>query len=786
MRIYTYLFFIVFSFVFSQIASAQSEYHIAIVIDGSETDAGSFLEQVIEDEIKALVSAKRTPVFQRFYAKHDINKIKSSINKVFQDPKIDLVIGTGLNTCNTLALQKTYTKPTIITFLLDHELQDVPTTLDRTSGIRNCNYIESPFDIKRDFQTLYEVYPFKKIAILGENDFTDFGFNFDSFFSKQLKGLDAEETFVIYEENVDNVVANIPADADAVYMLPSFSQLGEKQLEDLLSKLADKKLPVFALLNEPAIKLGAFMAYESVGNMLKIPRRVALNVSKIIDGEKAEDLTVRMENFTDNLLINMKTARKIGLYPNWDFLAEATLVNVNEVDTDRKVSLRSAIVEGLSNNLDAQIAGKDVLISKKDVGIARSNYLPQIDIQSNGVLVDENSSKNSFGSQGRINWTAQASATQLILSEPALANITIQKLLYESQIKSKEQTELDVINNVTRSYLQILQAREIVRLRNQNIVVTRKNYDIAKTKQQIGYSGTTDVFRWESELALDNVDLNSAQANFNQAKFALNQLLNRPINEEFEIADVALTDSLLLVMDERILNLVENPGDLDNFASFLVSEGFSNLPELKQMHLAISAQERFLLSQKRAFYTPTVALAGEYNRILGRYDAPEVPPGFNAPADYSWNTAVSLQFPIFNGFNRKHSKEKAAVEVLKLNDQLQNTRNLLELQIRANLETAGASFSNLDLSQIAAEAARKNFEVAQDSYQQGLLNITALIDAQNAYFQAQINATNAVYQFVIDFMAVERSIGYYHFLAIDSERNDFFRRFIEFDEKQGK
>lgn len=117
---------------------------------------------------------------------------------------------------------------------------------------------------------------------------------------------------------------------------------------------------------------------------------------------------------------------------------------------------------------------------------------------------------------------------------------------------------------------------------------------------------------------------------------------------------------------------------------------------------------------------------------------------------------------------------------MQLQDQLSNLRNLLELQLRSNLETAGASFGNLRLSREAALAARKNFEIAQNSYRQGLLNITSLIDAQNAALQSEINAINAVYQFVADFLAVERSVGRYHFLSTTEEQTAFFQRFAQF------
>ncbi len=46
-----------------------------------------------------------------------------------------------------------------------------------------------------------------------------------------------------------------------------------------------------------------------------------------------------------------------------------------------------------------------------------------------------------------------------------------------------------------------------------------------------------------------------------------------------------------------------------------------------------------------------------------------------------------------------------------------------------------------------------------DSYVQGIKNIIDLLDAQNQYLNAKLDAANAVYNFLIDFMGVQRAMG---------------------------
>ena len=749
------------------------------LISEARNEGSQVLESLVKTEIEALLGNKYDLSFQVRNPPVELVQIEAAIEQAYQEPA-DAVIGLGLNVCNQLSKKTTFEIPTILSFILDTELQEIPLTDEGTCGQTNLTYIQSPFDIKRDLKSLYDIKPFKELGIL-EVSTLDEG-EFDSFFGKALDFTDAKyhEITLNANENAASILAKIPESVDAVYALPLFNAIPDAEQTILFDQLAKRGIPVFSFLSDPALKLGAYAAYETDGNLQRIPRRVAINLMKIADGLPAAELPVEMDHFTENMVINMEAVKKTKHYPSWDLLAKAVMLNVNKIaeEDGQLLNLRSAVAEGLQNNLGLRIATKEVQIVERDVAIAKSNYLPQIDASATFLAVDENTVNTSFGTRGYYNTSATANLTQLILSEPAIANIAIQKLLLESEQAVLDQNQLDLIQDVVDSYLGILQSEALVQLRNENVNVTRKNYDIAQAKEQVGYSGTSDVYRWQSELALDNVDLNTSQAQLQQARFAMNALLNRSIKQPFKPADIDLRDSILLVMDSRMFPLINNPGDLEVFADFLVEEAFRNLPELAQLRAAKDAQERSLLSQNRAFFLPTLAFSAQYEYPIDNSGYPEnIMPLEIKP---TYNGAFSLQLPIFQGYSRKRQRDQTMIGIFQIDDQLANLKNNLELQVRSNLEVAGASFSNLELSREAATAAGKNFEIAQNNYEQGLLNITSLIDAQNAALSANINATNAAYTFMSDFMAVERAIGYYHFLAVPQEQDAFFQRFIQF------
>ena len=55
-----------------------------------------------------------------------------------------------------------------------------------------------------------------------------------------------------------------------------------------------------------------------------------------------------------------------------------------------------------------------------------------------------------------------------------------------------------------------------------------------------------------------------------------------------------------------------------------------------------------------------------------------------------------------------------------------------------------------------------------------MVSILNLIDAQNAAILAREGAANAVFDFLIDLMEVERAIGKYYFFADAEAREDWF------------
>jgi outer membrane protein len=68
------------------------------------------------------------------------------------------------------------------------------------------------------------------------------------------------------------------------------------------------------------------------------------------------------------------------------------------------------------------------------------------------------------------------------------------------------------------------------------------------------------------------------------------------------------------------------------------------------------------------------------------------------------------------------------------------------------------------LSADAATSAKENLSLVTETYSQGTISIAELIDAQNNALQAQLNAVNSQYRFMLDWIEIQRSIANFDLL----------------------
>lgn len=750
-------------------AAAQTTATIQLVHDQQQNP----LDELVIRELTILAEGR-----------FDLTFVEYGLDQKGQADIPDLLIALGPVAGQQVLINRPTDIPVIIGAVLDPVLQGLELTEDGTSGIENLNYVLTPFDAGADLAYFRRIYPYQHLAILIDKNLAMLASGMTERLAT-LVGPDAVFSLVPVESTDPEVILNsLPESCDAVYVLPLGPAISPTQLSELFGAISDAGLPSFALFGSSWVELGVLASRAPRQSDQTLARRVALNALNILSGEAAADQPVRTSLIGEDFVINMETVRRSGVYPGWQVLGEARLINLTPMPEGVPVHLRGVIDMALTNNLEYEISQLQTQSNQQNIPLALSELLPELSLGSTFSAIDQKRSAASFGGTQPYTWAASADMSQVLFAEPLYANLRIQKLLQASQVASQDQTELDVVLTASESYFNILLAHSVVELQNKNVENTRINLNLARNKEEAGYSGISDVYRWESQLAFNKIDLNDAVANLNSARFRLNQVLNLPQSSPIALSDAELGDSLLSILDARLFSSLSDPGQLDQLADFLVEESRRNLPELAQVNLSIQAQERLLQSRNRAFYLPTLGLNAQtgINLYQGGYESTTaIPPEFQTLfpepiTGLTWSAGVGVNLPVFQGGERNANVQQATVDLARIQAQQKDLENQLELRIRSAMQSAGASFAEIGLSRHASSLAKKNLEIAQNGYREGFVPIAQLIDAQEAALQAEILASNAVYSFLLDFLTVERAIGFYYFLATPEEQAVFFER----------
>lgn len=141
-----------------------------------------------------------------------------------------------------------------------------------------------------------------------------------------------------------------------------------------------------------------------------------------------------------------------------------------------------------------------------------------------------------------------------------------------------------------------------------------------------------------------------------------------------------------------------------------------------------------------------------------------------------WQAGIRLSLPLYEGGARKARSARTQLKLQQLEVNYQDQLRKTEQQIRSDLHMLKASYSSIDLSEEAALAAKKSFNMVRENYAQGTRTMSDLLSAQNASLIADRESANTAYRFMMDLLQLQQDIGAFNLFVEDSEREKLIER----------
>ena len=774
MRYYLSFLLLFCSFLFSY--SQAQTYKVGYLLDKTSPEIEGLLLS-LSKEISAVVGEDAVIEFpENNQLVNDFSLEKALANyNLLQNGDTDIIIAFGIVNNTVISKFDRYPKPTIVFGSLSEELINESTLVPE---VENFVSITTSQSYTKDLRLLQKLANPKTVGVAVERPFLE-NLPISSTFDKISQDLEMEFNLIPFD-NLNDIVSNLD-DIDALYLAGGF-YLTDAQMQELAQELIDKKLPSFTSNPVRDVTNGILASNHDQSELDQFFRKIALTVESVVLGGEFSGFSTKLET-KSNLTVNYNTAEKIELPLKYSLIATTTFIGNPDVTVaDKKYTLVSVMQEAITENLDLQVAQRDITLAEKDVQLANSDYLPNVTAAATGSYVDPELAEVSNGQNPELTTSGNVTLEQTVFSEAANANISIQKSLREAQKENYNSDALNTVFNVATAYFTALILKANLSIQNQNLELTRYNLKIATENYEAGQAGKSDVLRFKSEMAQNTQQMVEAINQLEQGYYALNQLLNNPIDTKIDVEEAELQKGIFSNYNyEQLGQFLDDPTLRIPFVKFLIQEAINNAPELKALNYNIEATERSERLCGVGRFLPTVALQGQYNYQFSRSGVgTDFPTGFPAVPDGYYTVGLNVSIPIFNQNKQNLNQQIASVQ----KEQLEISKDNFTLSIEKNINDAVLELinqiSNIQLSKVFEETAKEALDLTQTSYANGAVNIVQLLDAQNNYLQAQLASANATYNYLLGAMQLERSLGLFFLLQDESERDAFIQRFLEF------
>ena len=401
------------------------------------------------------------------------------------------------------------------------------------------------------------------------------------------------------------------------------------------------------------------------------------------------------------------------------------------------VTLFEALAETYKNNTDLNAERENINISKEDLKISKSNYLPSVTISGSKSQEDTNKLTNRAGVEQSVSDVDPA--TQSIKVEQTLIDFgrsaDVQKNeiginLASAKLLKKEQ---EILLKAIEAYSGLILANEKLKINQSNLNLLERQVETNRARLERGQITLSDLAQSESSLA-------GAQANFFQSQ---NEIVSSKLTYENVIGPINDINSLNKNFD---INLMI-PNNLNNAID--ASKKYN--PELIIAKLEYKQSEKDVLIS-RSDLSPSANLSYENSRsqdLSSSYD------------DRNKNILkATVTWPIYLGGKNRASLNKSR--------NLKNRKKLLLNSVtKANNSNVAISWSTLQSSKSLLNSVKsqvKAAEIANEGitveYESGLGRSTLdVIQSNSILLNSRIALANSERNYLLAQFNILKSIG---------------------------
>ncbi len=430
-----------------------------------------------------------------------------------------------------------------------------------------------------------------------------------------------------------------------------------------------------------------------------------------------------------------------------------TVVFVLPTFAQKQLTLEKAITIALHRNASLIKSENNLKSSKAQLKSSFGNLLPSLSTSGSWGWnrISDNGGKqlNFFGSYTNIppskvdsrSYRFSAGGGWLLFDGLAnYANLKESKLNLSAARFALEKQKQDIVLKTTELYYAILSAKEMLRVRKEDVDYNKKQLETIELQNKLGSVNIADVYAQRVQLGNAQLALIQAENNYEKSKSSLLNYLALDVLKDYNFVD-------------------PYPGELKDTQKFL--RDFHDISSMVDQALRnrLDFKSQKLIYQSRLAGI-TAAKGGMFPRISGNYSFAT---SATSPGDLFsrrvYNVGLSINFPIFSNFKTELQIEMAKVNALNAREDLQILKRQIKIEIKQGYLDLIAAKKQLEVSLENVKSAEENRKINKQRYDLGSATILDLLQADKNYTQAVQNKIAAEYEFYRLHDALLNSLG---------------------------
>lgn len=430
--------------------------------------------------------------------------------------------------------------------------------------------------------------------------------------------------------------------------------------------------------------------------------------------------------------------------------------------------LQQCIDFAQKNNIAIKQAELNTQINKNNATQSKAAILPTVNAGAQhtynfGRTIDRYT--NTFANTQVLSQNFYISCNVVLWSGFAqYNNIKANQYQYLSSTESYLQQRNDLALNVATAYINVIFSDEILQISKAQFKITQEQLDRTEKLANAGTLAKSAVYDLKAQLANEEVNVTSADNNYQIAMLTLKQLLNLDTLNSFNI----VKPNVDILNNELGMTSVQN----------IYETALKNQHSIKSSQYNLLAAEKSL-AVARGRMSPTLSATGSLGtgtsgldkridkiNFVG-YDTTAVTTGGDfvlSPKtqvvtsdkpfadqfkdNINKSIGLTLTVPIFNGLQTYTNVKNAKLNALNAKYSQDLTEQNLYKTIAQAYANAKAALNKYNANKASVEAAEQSFQFAQQKYNVGAISTFDYNNAKTRLQNAQGNLVQAKYDYV--------------------------------------